>query len=88
LHASWVNQIELWFALYTRRVLRHASHTSTAHLRERTEQFIRERNQTASPFKWTFRGSVAIRRCGIMFGAKTKSLPDETEPDASLSARV
>jgi hypothetical protein len=33
-------------------------------------------------------GSVAIRRCGIMFGAKTKSLPDETEPDASLSARV
>jgi len=55
LHASWVNQIELWFALYTRRVLRHASHTSTAHLRERTEQFIRERNQTARPFKWTFR---------------------------------
>jgi transposase len=56
LHASWVNQIELWFALYTRRVLRHASHTSTAHLRERTEQFVRERNQTARPFKWTFRG--------------------------------
>jgi hypothetical protein len=43
-------------ALYTRRVLRHASHTSTAHLRERTEQFIRERNQAARPFKWTFRG--------------------------------
>ncbi|QIE22012.1 IS630 family transposase [Caballeronia sp. SBC2] len=56
LHASWVNQIELWFALYTRRVLRHASHTSTAHLRERTEQFIRERNQAARPFKWTFQG--------------------------------
>ena len=56
LHASWVNQIELWFALYTRRVLCHASHTSTAHLRERTEQFIRERNQTARPFKWSFRG--------------------------------
>ena len=36
--------------------LRHASHTSTAHLRERTEQFIRERNQTARPFKWSFRG--------------------------------
>ena len=56
LHASWVNQIELWFGLYTRRVLRHASHTSTVHLRERTEQFIRERNQTARPFRWTFRG--------------------------------
>ncbi|SDR62278.1 IS630 family transposase [Paraburkholderia tuberum] len=56
LHASWVNQIELWFAHYTRRVLRHASHTSTAHLRERTEQFVRAHNQTARPFKWTFRG--------------------------------
>jgi transposase len=56
LHASWVNQIELWFAAYTRRVLRHASHLSTAHLRERTEHFICERNQTAGPFRWTFRG--------------------------------
>jgi transposase len=56
LHASWVNQIELWFARYTRRVLRHASHTSTAHLRERTEQFIRAHNQGARPFKWSFRG--------------------------------
>ena len=56
LHASWVNQIELWFARYTRRVLRHASHTSTAHLRERTGQFIREHNQAACPYKWSFRG--------------------------------
>lgn len=56
LHASWVNQIELWFARYTRRVLRHASHTSTAHLRERTERFVSEHNQVARPFKWSFRG--------------------------------
>ncbi|WP_293034565.1 IS630 family transposase [Paraburkholderia sp.] len=56
LHASWVNQIELWFARYTRRVLRHASHTSTAHLRERTGRFVSEHNQAARPFKWSFRG--------------------------------
>jgi hypothetical protein len=31
------NQIELLFAIYARRVLRHASHTSIAHLRQRTE---------------------------------------------------
>jgi len=40
-------------------VPRHASYTSTAHLRERTEQFIRDiraRNQAARPFKWSFRG--------------------------------
>jgi transposase len=56
LHASWVNQIELLFGIYSRRVLRHASHTSTAQLRERTEAFIAQRNASPKPFKWTFAG--------------------------------
>lgn len=56
LHASWVNQIELLFGTYSRRVLRHASHTSTAHLRQRTEAFIAQRNRSPKPFKWTFAG--------------------------------
>ena len=56
LHASWVNQIELLFGIYSRRVLRHASHTSTAHLRQRTEAFIAQRNVLPKPFKWTFAG--------------------------------
>lgn len=56
LHASWVNQIELLFGIYSRRVLRHASHTSTAHLRQRTEAFIAQRNGSPKPFKWTFAG--------------------------------
>jgi transposase len=56
LHASWVNQIELLFGIYARRVLRHASHTSTAHLRQRTEAFIAQRNDAPRPFKWTFAG--------------------------------
>jgi transposase len=56
LHASWVNQIELLFGIYSRRVLRHASHTSTAHLRQRSEAFIAQRNAAPRPFKWTFAG--------------------------------
>ena len=56
LHASWVNQIELLFGIYSRRVLRHASHTSTHHLRQRTEAFIAQRNSSPQPFKWTFAG--------------------------------
>jgi DDE superfamily endonuclease len=60
LHASWVNQIKLWFGLYTRRVLRHASHTSTVHLRERTEQFIRKRNQTARAYAETLLSRALI----------------------------
>lgn len=56
LHASWVNQIELLFGIYSRRVLRHASHTSTAHLRQRTETFLAQRNGSPRPFKWTSGG--------------------------------
>ena len=56
LHASWVNQIELLFGIYSRRVLRHASHSSVEHLRQRTEAFMTQRNQAPKPFKWTFAG--------------------------------
>ncbi|SCK55397.1 Transposase [Variovorax sp. HW608] len=56
LHASWVNQIELLFGIYSRRVLRHASHTSIGHLRQRTEAFLAQRNRAPKPFSWTFAG--------------------------------
>ena len=56
LHASWVNQIELMFGIYSRRVLRHASHSSIEQLRQRTEAFMAQRNQAPKPFKWTFAG--------------------------------
>lgn len=56
IHASWVNQIELLFGIYARRVLRNASHSSIAHLRERTNAFVAQRNDAPKPFKWTFAG--------------------------------
>ena len=56
IHASWVNQIELLFGIYARRVLRHASHSSIEQLRRRTDAFIAQRNQAPKPFKWTFAG--------------------------------
>lgn len=56
LHASWVNQIELLFGIDSCRVLRHASHSCTEHLRQRTETFIAQRNVSPKPFKWTFAG--------------------------------
>ena len=56
IHASWVNQIELMFGIYSRRVLRHASHASIQELRQRTDAFMAQRNQAPKPFKWTFAG--------------------------------
>ena len=43
-------------AYLARRVLRHASHVSTEHLRERTQAFLARRNAAPRPFKWTFAG--------------------------------
>lgn len=56
IHASWVNQVELLFGVYTRRALRNASHTSKAHLKARTDAFFDKRNENPKPFKWSFRG--------------------------------
>lgn len=55
--ASWLNQIELWFSILSRRLLRRGSFVSVHHLRDRILAFIEYFNQTlAKPFKWTYRG--------------------------------
>jgi transposase len=56
-HCSWLNQIELWFSILVRKLLRRASFTSTDDLRERLLAFIAYFNRTmAKPFKWTYAG--------------------------------
>jgi transposase len=57
LHASWVNQIEIWFGILARRVLKHGSFASAAERRRRVLAFIQHWNRReAHPFRWTFRG--------------------------------
>ncbi len=52
-HASWLNQIEIWFSILVRKLLRRESFTSKADLKQRIEQFIAYFNKTmAKPFKW------------------------------------
>ncbi len=56
-HCSWLNQIELWFSILARKLLRRASFTSTEDLRARLLGFIAYFNRTmAKPFKWTYTG--------------------------------
>ena len=55
-HASWMNQIELWFSILARKVLKRGSFGSTDDLTERLRDFIRYFNETmAKPFKWTYK---------------------------------
>jgi transposase len=60
-HTSWLNQIELWFSILVRRVLRRGTFASLDALRERILAFIAYFNQTAHPFRWTYRGHPLCR---------------------------
>ena len=56
-HCSWLNQIEIWFSILVKRLLRRGSFTSETALRARILRFIDYFNQTlAKPFRWTYAG--------------------------------
>jgi len=56
-HTSWLNQIEIWFSILVRRVIRRGNFRSVAGLREKILAFIDYFNRTlAKPFKGTFTG--------------------------------
>jgi transposase len=57
-HASWLNQIEIFFSILWRRLLKHGAFTSEQDLACQMLAFIETYNQTAKPFKWTYTGKV------------------------------
>jgi transposase len=59
-HASWLNQIECWFSILSRRALKAASFTSVRQLRAAIDRFIQAYNRTAAPFEWRKRVVHAV----------------------------
>ena len=56
-HTSWLNQIEIWFSILARRLLKRASFTSINDLRQRIFSFIEYFNRTmAKPINWKYTG--------------------------------
>ncbi len=56
-HTSWLNQIDCWFSILVRRLLKRSSFTSTEHLKHQILDFIDYFNRTlAKPFIWKFVG--------------------------------
>ena len=56
-HASWINQIEIWFSILVRKLLRRGNFSSKEHLKQRIDAFIAYFNATmAKPFRWTMKG--------------------------------
>lgn len=58
-HASWMNQIEIWFSILVRKVLKRGNFVSVDDLKRKVLAFIEYYNQTmAKPFKWTYQGKA------------------------------
>jgi putative transposase len=58
-HASWMNQVEIWFSILARKLLRKGNFTSKEDLRNKVMRFIDYYNETmAKPFKWTYSGKA------------------------------
>ena len=56
-HCSWLNQVEIWFSILARRLLKRASFTSLDDLRTRVLDFISYFNNVlGKPFRWTYTG--------------------------------
>jgi hypothetical protein len=51
--ASWLNQVERWFALWTQRQIRRGVHRSTRALEAAIMQYIGVANEQPRPFVWT-----------------------------------
>ncbi len=58
-HASWMNQIEIWFSILVRKVIKRGNFTSAHDLKRKVLAFIEYYNRTmAKPFKWTYQGKA------------------------------
>ena len=57
-HASWLNQVEIFFSILARRLLKHGAFTSEDDLAHQMLAFVETYNQTATPFQWTYTGKL------------------------------
>jgi putative transposase len=59
-HASWLNQIEIWFGILTRKVVRRGIFKSREELVAKLMNFIEAYNKEARPFQWTYTGNPLV----------------------------
>ena len=60
-HASWMNQIEVWFGMLVKKVIKRGNFKNKKDLNSKIMEFIDYFNETmAKPFKWTYQGKVMV----------------------------
>ncbi len=60
-HASWMNQVEIWFSILSRKLLNRGTFISVTDLKTKILAFIDYFNRTmAKPFRWTYQGKALV----------------------------
>ena len=59
-HGSWLNQVELWFSILSKKVLKNSVFNKREDLITSLMEFIERYNKTCKPFKWTYKGTPLI----------------------------
>jgi len=59
-HCSWMNQVEQWFSILTRKRLRAPNFADVASLEAAVTRFIAEWNEIAKPFTWTAKSFAKV----------------------------
>jgi transposase len=61
-HGSWLNQVELWFGVLTRRFLKRGDFRSAEEFEDRLRRFLDDYNANyAHPYRWTYTGQPLVR---------------------------
>lgn len=61
-HASWLNMVEQWSSVLTRKLLRRGDFISREDLENRITEFTISHNETAHPYKWSYDADAAHAR--------------------------
>jgi len=68
-HASWLNQVECFFSILTRRQLQRGSHLSVRELEAAIQEFLDAHNEDPRPFRWTKSADEILDRLTRYCGA-------------------
>jgi hypothetical protein len=61
-HGSWLNQVELWFSVLSRRLLRRGDFAGVEQFEQRLRAFVEDYNaHYAHPYRWTYTGQPLVR---------------------------
>ena len=63
-YSSWLNQVETWFSIITRKVIRRGSFNNVKQLITKIEEFVKAYNEHSSPFAWTASADSILLKIG------------------------